>query len=326
MKKAVFAVLVTALMMPALAQLPGLAFGAGLDSQAARPVTTVTMAKSGNDIVLTWTVAPTGSHNCYVYKGIAHPEFRAEVLLATITDDSGTYTDTGALTRTRQGYAINEFYTIYAVPKAYTALAFNSYGPENAHTPRNASIDIAVEVTNGDVIEVRPSSKSGSMEMALSKTSATKFDLDLYNLPVQPETFSVLLNPSESNPKRVTHSAYDGNVFTDSPSEDGTYTATADEIPKPTVSADGDAVTISWDEITYSYEGQVTAIRVIRTYKGVGDAEPNVLADTVDPDATAAEDDISEVTANWYIFYQLQLVYSDGSYSELGASSDWIRK
>ncbi len=321
MRFSTFTVFIVSLLIsaPVLSQLPGLA-------PSVTPVTTLTLSKSSNNIVLSWTTSPNGSYDYIVTRGIAHPEYRAEVIIATITISATTYTDTNALIRTRQSYNINEFYRVYAVPKNYKALGFNSIGKEYRHRIKNQSLNVATIVTNGNTIGVYPTSNIATMHLPLSMVNTNKYDLDIYNLPRTEGKFNVRLNPQEMHHATVMHTAYDGDIYADVPSADGAYYCEADILPRPSVSKDGNIVEIAWEQIDIPYEGSIKAIRVVRTFIGVGNGEPQVLIATVEPSATSAEDDITSVPQNYYVFYQLQLVYVDNTMSLLSASSDPVRR
>lgn len=229
---------------PALGQLPGLA-------PPLRPVTTLTMQKSGSDIVLNWSTAPAVDYDYLVCRGIAHPEYRAEVIIAYITNGATTYTDTNALTRTRQGYPINEFYVIYAIPKNYKALAANFYQSEYKHRIKNSSLDIAIVATNGDVIKVNPETYYRTMRFVAAQVNSSKADIDIYNLPSIPESIGILARPAESYPNTVVHTGYYSALYDATPETDATYSFTSRQLPKPTVSRVGNSVNISWNQLTY---------------------------------------------------------------------------
>ncbi len=319
-KRALNAILLLVFSMAALADLPGL-------GPAPRPVTALTMQKSGSNIVLNWSVTPAGTYDFYIYCGIAHPEYRAEVLMATITNGATTWTDTGAITRTRQGYAINEFYRVYAVPQNLgTALAGKTVDTEITHDVRNASLDMAYLLTNGDTLGNRPTFRVDTVEIPLAQLTQSKADLDVYNLPVVPEEVITKINPNESYPRKVTHAGYYAGAITDVPAADTTITLTIRQVPLPTVSRDGNAITATWTAITQDFAQTVTGIDLVRTHKGVGDGEPMETVATVAPNATQATDNISGVTDGWYCFWQLRLHYADGTMSTLGPSTEWVMK
>jgi hypothetical protein len=302
----------------AMAQLAGL-------SPQQRANTIVTMTKSGNDIVLSWTTTPAGSYNYYIYRGIMHAEYRAEVLIATITNDATTYTDTGALTRQRQGYAINEFYKVYAVPKIAKPLAATTMG-ENTRLPRNQSVDVAVVVPEGNTNINFPSVNFLGQDIRLSQSTMQKADLDLANLPIPDTPVVVRTNALEYGARTVVHIGYHSGAYIANQSSDVVLTTHIRQVPKPQVSRNGNAVSIAWDAIQTDYTDTIREIKVIRSYKGVGDNEPSVVVSTLPANPTSANDDITDVTTDWYCFWQLRVIYNDGTASDCGPSSDWIRR
>lgn len=319
-KQALNGLAILAVSLVTLADLPGLA-------PAPRPVTTVTMTKSGANITLNWTVSPAGSYDFFIYRGISHAEYRAEVLQTTITDGSLTWTDTGAITRTRQGYPTNDFYRVYAVPKDLPSqLAARAVDTEYSHDIRNNSLDVAVSITNGGTIANWPSYRVDTLEIQLSQSNWSKADLDVYNLPVVPDDLVIKVNPAESYPRKVSHAGYYAGASTERPAADEIVELTIRQVPLPSVERTDNLVDITWSGLTQDYNLTVTAIDVIRTYKGVGDGEPMQLIATVAPGATGAQDDISAVTPGWYIFWQLRLHYADGTLSTIGPSSEWVKR
>jgi len=301
-----------------LADLPGLA-------PPSRPVTTLTMTKSGNSIVLHYSVSPTGNYDYYIYRGIAHPEFRAEVLVATITNGATTWTDTDALIRERQGFPVNEFYKVYAVPKELAPLS-SAITREDSHIEPNQSIDIAIAIPEGDTRRTFPKVNVHSREIFLSKVNSQKADLDLYNLPYPFDPATIRICPEEYGQRTVVHLGFHGGAHITGVSSDTTLTTHIRQIPQPQVAREGNKISIVWEQLQSDYADTIKELQVIRSYKGVGDAEPSSIIATLSPTATQAEDDISSVSGNWYCFWQIKVVYKDGSLSDCGPSSEWIRR
>lgn len=294
-------------------------------SPATRPITTLTMTKSGNNIVLHWNVSPSASYDYLVYRGIAHPEFKAEVLVATITNDATTWTDTNALIRERQGYKINEFYKVYAIPKDLKPLS-SSITREDSHIEPNKSLDVAIAIPEGNDIRTFPVVKIDSKEIPLFHNSPQKVDLELYNLPFPDNPETIRISPEEYSPRTVVHIGFQGGAYIEDIVADTTLTTHIRQIPQPVVSRNGNKINISFEQIQSDYADTIKELQIIRSYKGVGDAEPSLVIATLPPTATQAEDDISSVGGNWYCFWQIKVVYKDGSLSDCGPSSEWIRR
>ena len=295
----------------------------GLSPQQ-RANTIVTMAKSGNNIILTWTTTPAGSYHYYIYRGIMHAEYRAEVLIATI--DATTYTDTGALTRQRQGYAINEFYKIYAVPKTAKPLA-NTTIAEASRLQRNQSVDVALYIPEGSTNKNCPIVNFKGQDIMLAQNSTHKADLDIYNLPLPEEAVVAKINAMEYGARTVVHIGFQGGAYIAHQSSDVVLTTHIRQVPKPQINGrEENIVSLSWDALITDYDQTVAQIKVLRSNKGVGNGEPSVVVATLPASATSVSDDITSVIIGWYCFWQLRVIYKDGTESDCGPSSDWVRR
>jgi hypothetical protein len=316
--------------LPLAAQLKGFA-------KPGRPVTALHCAKSGSsDVVLTWTCDRTENVQFIICRGILQPEFRAEKIVATVS--ASPWTDTGALTRTIQGAFAWEFYRVYAVPVAAPKpLQARSWQPEyRSSTVRNAQHIVRLDISNGGQFahyaNVTVLDDAASQAVQGAQSSATAALVDLYNRPEpsNPAGRPLWANGgiSEQYPSTVDHAGLFAGVRATAGAGDETLPATtARTIPVPAITGRaGQVVSLAWTAPAEDSEGVVTGYQVWRGYQGTGDAEPQVLVANVPASTLSATDDITAVTANWYCFYTIRLVFADGHTSPPGSGSAPVRR
>lgn len=324
-----------ALLLGAILALPACA---GLPSfrRPPRPVTDLRCVKSGSDVVLTWTTSPSGTYAYLVCRGLLAPEFKQQKVVAWITDGSTTWTDVGAITRTILGVPVNEFYMVYALPWPGRApLAHKAFLPEWHGRPRDGQQTIRLDVTNAVQFPGVPKARvleEGEAGITMATSAGdTAYLLDMLNRPtpgLATGTVWVNANRFEQYPGTVDHAAsMAGVLFTPNGGNQTITTATARTIPTPALGArTGNRQTVSWTWPTEDTPGAVVQVQLWRSYEGVGDGEDAVLVGTYTSATTQTVDDLSAVPPGWYVFYQLKLVYVDGTTSPYGPSSAPVQR
>lgn len=317
--------------LPASAGLPGLA-------RPTRPVTDLRCARDGNDVVLTWTTAPTGTYRAIVTRGILQPRFRAEKIVAILGPGVTAWRDYGAITRTRLGVLVSEFYRIYALPGTapVAALAPKTQIDEYQERPRDRQQVLRYDVTNGGQFALAPTTtvlgRDDDWRMPASGTptaGAFLFDMENNSTPGGAAGRRVLLNgrPLEAYPSTVDHQGYDANAQLFLVTGDQTTPSSATRgLSAPAITRTDNAIAGALTPPTQDTAGSIEALEVMRTYEGVGAAEPAVLVATLAPEASAFTDDITGVTSGWWVFYQWRIKYINGDRSDLSASSAPIRR
>jgi hypothetical protein len=87
----------------------------------------------------------------------------------------------------------------------------------------------------------------------------------------------------------------------------------------------GNVCTVTWVAPTEDVAGSIKSVKLYRDYLGIGD-DSGTLLTTVARTVTTYDDDITAVTANYYVFYSLVIEYQDGSLSRHGPSSAAVRR
>ena len=324
------AVLLAAL--PASAGLPGL-------TRPTRPVSDLRCVRDASDVVLTWTTTPAGTYRSIVVRGLLHPRFRAEKVVAILPPGTNTWRDVGAVTRTALGATfVNEFYRVYAAPGLVpvTALAPKTQRDEYTETPRNRSQIVRQDVSNGEQFSLAPTltvvGRDNNWQMEAARTPDPKTYLwDLENAPTPGgatgRRVQISGAPAEAWPATVDHQGYAADVqaYLAAGDQDAPGSSTR-ALSAPAVVLTGTAVSGTLTPPTQDTAGTWLSLDVYRTYEGVGPAEPGILVATLAPDATSFTDDLAAVTPGWYVFYAFRITYIDGSHSDFSASSAPIRR
>jgi hypothetical protein len=272
-----------------------------------------------------------------VYRGLIGAPFEAYTLVATTTDLA--WTDTDALIRTVQDVLIDEFYYVFAGPATTPWCGlYNSdaMGTEYAYPPVNKSQIIAFNISNEDQFSSSGSLFVPSRDSATSifnpKASVTDsktYLFDAYNLPTKRGVDGLLVSMRSSYsqyPNTVDHDGYYAGIYETAGAGDQTLTITQKRaVPTPSATKAGNVVTITWVAPTVDTAGLVKSIKVYRDYLGVGDPDSTLLA-TLGPAVITYEDNITAVTANYYVFYTIAIEYLDGTVSPHSASTAALRR
>lgn len=301
-----------------------------------RPVTDLRCVRDGNDVVLNWTTLPTGTYRYIVCRGVMQPLFRAEKIVAILPVGTLAWRDYGAITRTVNGVWVNEFYRVYALPGLVPppGMAPKTTHNEYRERPRNLQQVLRFDVSNGAQFNIFPVAgvvgRDDSWSIPAARSSSTAFLFDILNLPtpaaVAGGTIWISGEPVEEKPGTWLHAGYYAMVFhVATGSNEIVTSASAREMEAPAVSRNGNVVTVTTTEPPQDTAGILTGIKWYRSHKGVGGTETMTLLATTPVTTLEIQDDITNVTANWYVFYTYKLAYLGGD-SSWSASSVPVRR
>lgn len=310
--------------------------GFGALARPARPVSDLRCARDASDVVLSWATTPPGTYRTLVCRGVLQPRFRAEVIVAVLPPGVTAWRDYGAITRTRLGVSVNEFYCVYALPGAVTPPPLQRVAarPEYFEVPRNRSQLILFEPPNGGQFVTAPvlaaPGRDNNWKLPAARSSATAFLFDTENFPtpgglVGAEALASA-EPAEGRPTTWLHTGYYAGALYFPVAGDQTMTAAiVREISAPAVSRAGQVCTVTCAAPPQDAAGTIISIQWYRSYLGVGDAETLIPMGTTAPSVLEITDDITAVPADWYVFYTYRLLYAAGS-SNCSRSSAPVRR